>query len=91
MKLERFILAGHSFGGYITGNYALKYYQYIEKLIMISPIGIRVPRENETWEQKLDERTDAGAGPPKWIRPLVKFAWLKKLSPFEVGRFLGQR
>ena len=27
-------------GGYIVGNYALKYPQHLSKLIMLSPIGV---------------------------------------------------
>ena len=38
-NLTDFYLAGHSFGGYISGIYALKYHQHIRKLILISPIG----------------------------------------------------
>ena len=91
MKLDKFILAGHSFGGYIVGNYALKYHMHIEKLQLISPIGIRVQPSTESWEDRLARRSENGNGPPKWVRPLVKYVWLKKLSPFEVGRFLGQR
>ena len=37
--LTNFILSGHSFGGYIAGNYALQYPKHIKKLILISPIG----------------------------------------------------
>jgi pimeloyl-ACP methyl ester carboxylesterase len=35
-----FILAGHSFGGYIGGLYALKYPENVKKLLMLSPIGM---------------------------------------------------
>ena len=39
--LQGFYLAGHSFGGYLVGNYALEYHQYLKKVILLSPIGIR--------------------------------------------------
>ncbi len=42
-NLTNFYLAGHSFGGYLAGNYLLKYHSHIKKLVLISPIGIRVP------------------------------------------------
>lgn len=32
---------GHSFGGYIAANYAIKYHQFLKKLILLSPIGIK--------------------------------------------------
>ena len=38
--LKDFILAGHSFGGYISGLYACKYPQHIKKLMMLSPAGV---------------------------------------------------
>ena len=38
--LKDFILAGHSFGGYICGHYAVRYPQYIKKLLMLSPAGV---------------------------------------------------
>lgn len=37
--LKNFYLAGHSFGGYLIGNYALKYHQNIKKILFISPCG----------------------------------------------------
>jgi alpha-beta hydrolase superfamily lysophospholipase len=33
------ILVGHSFGGYIAGNYAVRYEKYLSKLILLSPCG----------------------------------------------------
>ncbi len=40
MGLNQFYLVDHSFGGYISGLYAVKYTKYISKLILISPIGL---------------------------------------------------
>ena len=42
-NLTGFYIAGHSFGGYIVGNYALKYKQHIKRTLLISPIGVRDP------------------------------------------------
>ena len=92
MRLTTFVLAGHSFGGYIVGNYALRHHEYVTKLILISPIGIRQEPEGENWEERFERKVrQAGQGPPRWVKPSVKLVWLTKLSPFTVGRFLGQR
>ena len=40
MKLERIILMGHSFGGFVSTLYAQKYHTYIESLVLIEPWGI---------------------------------------------------
>lgn len=32
----------HSFGGYVSGQYCLKYHQHIKKMFFLSPIGIKV-------------------------------------------------
>ncbi len=37
---EKFILCGHSFGGYISGHYTRKYPQHIKKLLLLSPFGV---------------------------------------------------
>ena len=42
VNMSRFYLLAHSFGCYICGHYALKYPQFIEKLILLSPLGIPV-------------------------------------------------
>ena len=73
--MNEFYLAGHSFGGYLAGNYALKYPQYVKKLLLLSPIGIRVPDQNETWEERMGRRRQSGNGPPKWVEGAVGFVW----------------
>ncbi|RKF82345.1 putative cardiolipin-specific deacylase, mitochondrial [Golovinomyces cichoracearum] len=39
-KLEKFTLLGHSMGGYFAVAYALKYPGRLNKLILVSPVGI---------------------------------------------------
>ena len=41
MEISDFYLAGHSFGGYIVGNYAVKYHHHLKKVILMSPIGVK--------------------------------------------------
>jgi len=56
-ELTDFFLIGHSFGGYIAGLYSEKYYKHIKKLILLSPIGIRVPEKGEIqkWKERFDQ------------------------------------
>jgi len=30
-------------------------------------------------------------GPPAWVRPFIGAIWFSKISPFGIGRFLGQK
>ena len=51
--LKDFILAGHSFGGYVCGLYACKYHKYIRKLLLLSPFGVSSKPEDWTLENEL--------------------------------------
>ncbi|KAH7024227.1 putative alpha/beta hydrolase [Ilyonectria destructans] len=39
-NIEKFVLLGHSLGGYLSVSYALKFPGHVEKLILVSPAGI---------------------------------------------------
>ena len=58
MGLETFFLAGHSFGGYISGNYALRHPQRVKKLLLLSPLGMRVKPEGENDWQRFQDKSD---------------------------------
>ena len=51
LGLEKMILAGHSFGGYVAGCYTESFPSRVEKLILISSIGIPSPPGNQTPEE----------------------------------------
>lgn len=38
--LTGFFLAGHSFGGHLTGLYTVRYPNHVKKLLIMSPIGV---------------------------------------------------
>lgn len=49
MKLhdKEIYLAGHSFGGYLSGNFFIHNQKQIKKLILLSPAGVRKCSEEE--------------------------------------------
>ena len=56
MKIEKLTILGHSFGGFVSALYTLRYPKRVEKLVLVSPIGIapafdRLRSKNATVEK----------------------------------------
>ncbi|KAJ1979088.1 hypothetical protein H4R35_001644 [Dimargaris xerosporica] len=48
--VDRMVLVGHSFGGYMSTLYALQYPQHVAKLILLSPMGFTAaPASFQAW------------------------------------------
>jgi pimeloyl-ACP methyl ester carboxylesterase len=94
-ELTDFYLVGHSFGAYIAGHYCLKYHQYVKKLLLLSPVGIRVTQSSLDFKEshKLLEEEVKHPGlnefPPQ-IRLMLKVVWQQKISPYDVCRVAGE-
>lgn len=88
-------MAAHSFGGYISGHYTLKYKQHVKALLLISPLGIRVkPDGEDDWgrfKAKSQEFQKQGGNPPSFFAKIfLKSLWAKKTSPFSIGKVVGR-
>ena len=95
-NLTDFYLVGHSFGGYISGNFALRNQEHIRKLILLSPLGLRVAPEGENEHKRITEVCTAvsklGINPPSLsMRLYMKLAWKHRVSMFDMVRTLGKR
>lgn len=53
-NIDRMILAGHSFGGYMSVAYCERYPERVERLLLLSPVG--VPDENDPAVKERIER-----------------------------------
>jgi len=94
MGLQQFLLAGHSFGGYVSGNYTLKHPQRVQRLLLLSPLGIRVKPEGEDDWQRFQAKSDqvkkqGGSPPPAFLKLMIKSLWNVKVSPISFARVLG--
>ncbi|XDT33861.1 alpha/beta hydrolase fold [Nakaseomyces glabratus] len=54
-NLDKFNLVGHSFGGYLSYKYALKYPESVNKLCLLSPLGMErnIHSINNTFEENV--------------------------------------
>ena len=89
-----FFLAAHSFGGYIAAHYALLNHQHIKKVILLSPIGIRVPSVHRSgydeFVRKSEEiESNNACHIPKYYYPIMKILWKDGNSPFGFLKFFG--
>ena len=57
-KLNKFTMIGHSLGGYLSTAYALKHPQRINKLVLVSPVGI--PKSPYMSEAEEVEKAESG-------------------------------
>ena len=83
MKIEKMILLGHSFGGYVSALYALKYPDQVQHLILLDPWGM------------FSEKDDGGKTSTKLIERIAKkMCSYMKIDPFSkfesLGDFLGE-
>lgn len=81
--IPRFVLAGHSLGGFLSAKYALKYPRHLEALILISPVGIPQPPSKE--DGLLDH------GQLNWQYRLIDNLWKMNFTPQNIVRVLGPK
>ena len=79
LQLDRFILLGHSFGGFLASAYALRFPEYIKGLILVDPWG---------FPEKPFPLDDPNVQLPKWKSRLIKIT--QNLSPSYIFRSTGQ-
>ncbi len=81
-NLPRFVLAGHSLGGYLSARYALKYPQAVEGLVLISPAGIQPqpPAAEVMSSSELD-----------WKMRLIDNMWKMNFTPQILVRLMGPK
>ena len=95
LKLTDFYFACHSFGGFIGSHFALRNHKHIKKLVLMSPVGLRVPPSDETPEQRFEDACEAciaaGVDPPDArFGAFMKMLWNTQVSMLTVTRFLGR-
>ncbi len=83
---DKFYLAGHSLGGYISAVYALRYPEDLLQLMLLSPVGIPERPDDFSHDEvaaRFDSKRDKlGA------RVILHF-WEKGYTPFMPLRFTG--
>ncbi|WFC98277.1 hypothetical protein MYAM1_001002 [Malassezia yamatoensis] len=55
MQIDKMVLVGHSLGGYLSIAYALKYPERVERLVLVSPVGI----PEGSWDLQMQKRIEA--------------------------------
>ena len=76
-EFTQFYLVAHSFGGYMSGNYTCKYPQHVKKLLLLSPVGIKVRAEGEPPLDPMKRFEGKKTAPPRIFRHIGSYAWKK--------------
>ncbi|GAX75111.1 hypothetical protein CEUSTIGMA_g2555.t1 [Chlamydomonas eustigma] len=84
MGLDKFLLMGHSLGGYLSACYALKYPQHVSHLLLVCPAG--VPEAPENWQSNIMQNA---TNTRKTLFKTFVWAWEKGVTPGSVIRTLG--
>ncbi|OAE31983.1 hypothetical protein AXG93_4421s1360 [Marchantia polymorpha subsp. ruderalis] len=78
MKLGKFILLGHSLGGYVAARYALKHPENVEHLILVGSAGF----SSELDQRVLEFRST-------WKGAFINYLWESNVTPQKFVRFIG--
>ncbi len=78
-KIERMILGGHSMGGYVSIAYAEKYPQHVDKLVLLSPVGI--PDDKTGGEKEFEERKKDMSMSTRFMIGVASSLWNYGVTP----------
>lgn len=98
LKIDNFILVGHSFGGFTAGRYFISRRPNIIKLFLLSPAGFTTKEKSEIFEAMKQGREDTGSkfGKVNFIvrglYDMVFNAFQKHtFCPHQLGNILGRQ
>ena len=76
MKINKMILLGHSFGGYVSAAYALHHHEHVQHLVLLDPWGIFSKEEEDSCKrtQKIPEMAASRICKLLKVDPFKKFA-----------------
>ncbi|XP_074569816.1 putative 1-acylglycerol-3-phosphate O-acyltransferase [Curcuma longa] len=80
-NLDKFILLGHSFGGYVAAKYALKHPEHVQHLILVGPAGFSSESEHMSKELAKFRAT--------WKGAFINHLWESNVTPQKFIRGLG--
>ncbi|KAG6538226.1 hypothetical protein ZIOFF_003338 [Zingiber officinale] len=72
-NLDKFILLGHSFGGYVAAKYALKHPEHVQHLILVGPAGFSSESEHMSKELAKFRAT--------WKGAFINHLWESNVTP----------
>lgn len=78
MSIDKFVLLGHSFGGYLSAAYTVRYPDRVEHLILTDPWGI-IPKEEDSTRED----------PKLWEKAAMSISHLMRANPFSIIRQIG--
>ncbi|MDZ7958155.1 MAG: alpha/beta hydrolase [Aulosira sp. DedQUE10] len=80
LKLEKVYLVGHSLGAWIAASYALKYPEQVHGLVLLSPEGVKIERQEKRWQrmQRLAKCPPLIFKLLKLLSPLIKILGLQE-------------
>merc|ERR1712232_716971 len=88
---EKMILAGHSMGGYFSVAYCEKYPERVDRLILISPVGVpHLEGEHEIKTTSFTARALFSLAKTFWRNNITPGSFIRSLSEFR-GRDLVRR
>jgi len=81
----KFVLAGHSLGGFLSARYCQKYPDNVSALVLISPAGMsaRPPKESLTTSTSFSDR--------RWFPTIATAAWGMNITPQDFIRIAGPK
>jgi cardiolipin-specific phospholipase len=83
MQINKLQLVGHSMGGYLSTFYALKYPHRVERLVLLSPVGVpELPKESEENQPEFVKKRP-------YFTSFIGTMWKMNVTPQSVVRAIG--